>query len=79
MIKMIEIFDDISKEVKDGAELIFNAAVNAAKKNNDIINMVNTLNNYINNCPNEREREFVHFYFNLRMEQIINENNNVKR
>jgi len=39
--------------------------------------MTNILNNYVNNCPNEEERTFVHFYFNLRMEELINASNNV--
>ena len=72
---MEEIFADISDEVKYGAKLVFDSAI----KTKDVIQMTNILNNYVNNCPNEEERTFVHFYFNLRMEELINASNNVQR
>ena len=72
---MVEIFANIPERVKQGAELIFNAAL----KTHDAIKMTTMLNDYVNNCIDEEEREFINFYFNLRMEQMLNESNNVKR
>lgn len=72
---MVEIFSNIPEQVKQGAELIFNAAL----KTHDAIQMTTMLNDYVNNCIDEEEREFINFYFNLRMEQMLNESNNVKR
>ena len=71
---MTEIFSNISKEQKEKAEFIFNIA---SKK--DLISTLITLNDYTNSCPTEEEREFVEFYFNMRLEQLKNENNDDKR
>ena len=71
---MEEIFADISEQSKISAELIFNNAI----KNNPAT-AAKILDNYVNCCPNEREREFANFYFNIRMRQILNESNNVER
>ena len=70
---MVEIFTDISDTTKAGAEMIFNIAsqLNPTK-------MAELLNNYTNVCP-ENEQEFVRFYFNMRMRQIMNESDNDKR
>lgn len=72
---MTEIFEDISDEVKLGAELVFNAAV----QSHDPIKMVQMLNDYTDNCATDYERSFVQFYFNMRMEQIYNESNDNQR
>lgn len=71
---MEEIFTNIPDEVKQGAELVFNAAL----KTQNPIKIVRILDEYTKNCLNEEEQEFVRFYFNLRMEQIFNDSNNVK-
>ena len=70
---MVEIFTDISDTTKAGAEMIFNIAsqLNPTK-------MAELLNNYTNACP-ENEQEFVRFYFNMRMRQIMHESDNDKR
>ena len=73
---MEEIFADISEQSKISAELIFN---NAIKNYPDPATTVKILDSYVNCCSNEREREFANFYFNMRMRQILNESNNVKR
>lgn len=72
---MIEIFNNIPDKVKEQAEFIFNIAI----KYSDISRTIKILNNYINTCINEEEKKFVEFYFNLRMEQLLNGNNNNQR
>ena len=59
-----EIFQDISKEFKACAEFIFNMAL----RQHNPQSVVKTLNNFTNSCINEEEKQFVEFYFNLRME-----------
>jgi hypothetical protein len=34
------------------------------------------MESYIASCENEEEKEFIRFYFNMRMEQLLNEGNN---
>ena len=68
---MIQIFENIPDEVKNRAEFMFNMSIQqplpvAAKM----------LNEYINACSDEEEKEFVEFYFNMRMEQLNGSNNN---
>ena len=72
---MTEIFYNISKKQKDNAEFIFNLAL----QEKDILSTLNLLNTYTNFCPTEEEQKFIEFYFNMRLEQLKNENNNDKR
>lgn len=72
---MTEIFENISDEVKLGAELVFNAAM----QSRDVIKMIKMLDDYTNNCATDEDRNFVLFYFNMRMEQIDNESNDNQR
>ena len=66
---MIEIYQDISDELKQQAEIIFNLA---QQQTNPTI-AAEILNSYLNTRFNPREQEFVEFYFNLRMEQLLYE------
>lgn len=70
-----EIFMDISDILKLRTEFIFNMAIR--QKNPQSV--VKILNDFTNTCINEKERQFVEFYFNLRMEQLLNGNNDNKR
>ena len=70
---MIEIFTDISEDTKAAAKLIFNTALQL-----DPIKMTKMLNDYTNALA-ERDQEFVRFYFQMRMRQIIDESNNNQR
>ena len=70
-----EIFTNISDTLKQRAEFIFNMAL----RQHSPQSMVKTLNNFTNSCINEEEKQFVEFYFNLRMEQLLNGNNNNQR
>ena len=72
---MIEIFEDISQEIKDQASFVFEMALLQP----NLLSAVNVLKNYTNTCRNEREKEFVEFYFNMRMENLLNENTNDQR
>lgn len=72
---MIEIFEDIPQEIKDQVSFVFEMALLQP----DLPSAVNVLKNYTNTCRNEREKEFVEFYFNMRMENLLNENINDQR
>lgn len=72
---MVEIFEDIPQRVKDQAELIFELALLQP----NLVSAVKTLNDYTNICVDDREREFVEFYFNMKMESLLNENFNDQR
>lgn len=72
---MVEIFEDIPQRVKDQAELIFELALLQP----NFISAVKILNDYTNICVDDREREFVEFYFNMKMESLLNENFNDQR
>ncbi len=70
---MIEIFTDISEDTKAAAKLIFDTALQL-----DPIKMTKMLNDYTNALA-ERDQEFVRFYFQMRMRQIIDESDNNQR
>lgn len=72
---MTEIYSDIPDEVKEGVEFIVNLAL--LKKNP--IATVKMVRDYANTLLSDYEREYVDFYFNLRLEQIRNESNNDNR
>lgn len=66
---MTELFTNIPESVKQNAEFMFNMAI----KQPYAANAAKMLNEYTNSCFNEEEKEFVQFYFNLRLEQLQNE------
>lgn len=70
---MIELFTDISETTKAGAKMIFDIASQLGPTK-----MADLLNNYTNACD-ENEQEFVRFYFNMRMRQLIDESDNDER
>lgn len=70
-----EIFKDISNELKQNVEFVFNMAM----RQNNPQSALKVLNDFTNSCVNEEEKQFVEFYFNLRMEQLLNGNNNNQR
>lgn len=67
---MTEIFADIPKWVKLQAQSWFDLAIR--QKNPSV--GVKMLNDYKNSTLSDYEREFVDFYFQLRMEEILNAN-----
>ena len=66
---MIEIFNEIPEDAKAKAKFWFEVAF-AQSNIKDTIKM---LKEYRDSCENEYERDFVDFYFNMRMEQLIGE------
>ncbi len=72
---MTEIYSDIPDEVRESAEFIVNLAL--LKKNP--LSAVKMVREYANTCLNDYEREYVDFYFNLRLEQLRNESDNDNR
>ena len=72
---MVEIFKDIPQSVKDRAEFIFDITIGSKY----IPDVVKVLNDYTNSCVNEEEKEFVQFYFNLRLQELLNGNISNKR
>lgn len=67
---MTEIFADIPEWVKLQAQSWFDLAIR--QKNPGV--GVKMLNDYKNSTLSDYEREFVDFYFQLRMEEILNAN-----
>lgn len=66
---MQELFPNIPESVRKNTEFIFDMAL----RQKNLLSMVNTLNEYTNTCSSEEEKEFVEFYFNMKMEQMLNE------
>ena len=69
---MIEIFTNIPEEVKEQTKLIVNFIFSQL----DPESGPKFIESYISSCQDEEEKEFIRFYFNMRMEQLLNENNN---
>ena len=71
---MTELFKNITLEFRKQAETVFNIAM--SQKN--LINAAKVLDNFIKTITEEEKIEFLNFYFNLYMEEIINADNNDK-
>lgn len=69
---MTEIFANIPEEVKKQTQLVANFIFSQLEPESGL----KFIENYISSCENEEERDFIRFYFNMRMEQLLNENNN---
>lgn len=72
---MEEIFTNISEGTRQGAKLVFDGAL----KIGNPLKTLEMLNEYTKSCLTDEERDFIRFYFNLRMEQMLNDSNNVER
>lgn len=66
---MEEIFPNIPDYMRKNAELVADLAF----RQKDAASVIKVLNNYTKACPTQEEQEFVEFYFNMRMEQMLNE------
>jgi len=66
---MNELFTDISETSKRMIKFI----VNSSLSSDDLIQAMNQLNKFRNDCS-ESEQAFMDFYFNLKLEQMKNEN-----
>ena len=69
---MIEIFKDIPEEVREQTTLVANFIFSQLEPEAGL----KFMDSYIASCENEAEKEFIRFYFNMRLEQILNEGNN---
>lgn len=69
---MIEIFANIPEEVKEQTKLVVNFIFSQLNPEQGL----KFIESYISSCQDEEEKSFVRFYFNMRMEQLSNENNN---
>ena len=79
-INMIELFPNISDKLREDADAIWNIAL--TKKSPE--EMAETLNNFVNyTCSHSDElyvREFLNFYFTVKMEEILkNEDDSSER
>ena len=66
---MEELFPNIPEQSRKNAEFI----VEMALRQKNITSAVKVLNEYTNSCVSDEEKEFVEFYFNMKMEQMLNE------
>lgn len=64
-----EIFTEIPEDVKDKTKFWFEVAFSQI----NIADTIRMLKEYRNSCENEYERDYVDFYFNMRMAQINGE------
>ena len=67
---MIEIYADIPQTIKDQAKFWADMALSQK----DSFNAAKMMIEYLNSCKNEEEKEFVNFYFKLRIAELNNEN-----
>ena len=69
---MTEIFVNIPEEVKEQTKLVVNFIFSQLNPEQGL----KFIESYISSCQDEEEKNFIRFYFNMRMEQLLNENNN---
>ena len=69
---MIEIFANIPEEVRQQTELVANFIFSTLEPEAGL----KFMESYIASCENEEEKEFIRFYFNMRMAQLLDEGNN---
>ena len=67
---MIELFANISDQKREQTRLLFNLAI----QQGDIAKISEKLHEFTQTAPTEEERDFLNFYFNMRMEQLKNGN-----
>ena len=66
---MYELFPDIPEAARKNAEFMFDMAL----RQKNLLSTIKVLNEYTDTCASNEEKEFVEFYFNMRMEQMLNE------
>ena len=65
---MVEIYKDIPEEIRKQTELIANFIFSTLEPEAGL----KFMKSYIASCENEEEKEFIRFYFNMKMEQLLN-------
>lgn len=66
---MTELFPNISDNLRKCAEIVADLAF----RQDSPAKAVKLMNQFTNACFSEEERNFCEFYFNMRMEQMLNE------
>ena len=66
---MTEIYDNISEETKEIAQLAWKVAI-AQNNPADAANFLNNVTEYYRNSLTEEEIEFLRFYFKMQMEMM---------
>lgn len=69
---MVELFSDIPQEARDRAKFW----VDMSLRQSTLIQAAKMIREYINSCVNEEEADYADFYFNVRMEELLNASNN---
>lgn len=67
---MVELFDELSAEVKQAITNVIDLLIQHYSPQN----CINVINELIDTTENEDEKEFIRFYFSLQMERLNNEN-----
>ena len=67
---MIEIYANIPQTIREQAK--FWADMALSQKNG--FDAARMMNEYLNSCENEEEKDFVNFYFKLRIAELNHEN-----
>lgn len=68
---MVEIFQSVPDHIKTLAKLW----VDLALQQENILDGINMIIEFMKSCDNEEEKEYIDFYFKLRLEQLQNESN----
>ena len=69
---MVELFPNVPEHIRELAK----NWVDLALKQPNPFEGVKMVSNFAHSCKTEEEKEFVDFYFRLRLEQLKNESNN---
>lgn len=66
---MVEIYKDIPEEIRKQTELVANFIFSTLEPEAGL----KFMESYISSCQDEEEQDFARFYFNMRLEQLLNE------
>lgn len=69
---MVELFAELPIEVKNAISKVIDTLLQYY----NVQNCIPIINELVNTTEDVNEKEFIQFYFRLRMEQLANENNN---
>lgn len=72
---MVELFSDIPQELRQYAETMFNFAL----MYDSVDAAAHFLNDCVQNFEDDYAQDFLNFYFNMRLEALMNESSNSER
>lgn len=67
---------ELYANVSDSIKTLTHYWVELALRQNNPMDGARMISNLVDSCSTEEEKEFVDFYFNLKLEQLLNESNN---